>query len=333
MTLGRRNFMTLLAGAAAAPSLWPLAARAQQSALPVVGALITASPEEWADRVEEFRRGLSEAGFSEGRNVHIEYRYANNQLDRLPALIADLLGRNVAAIFVTGDSMVAVPLLKEATRKTPIVFTTAADPVARGVVASMNRPGGNVTGATSIGSELGPKQIELLHEVVPDAGRIGLLVNPKNPLGTESMVQIHQAAGGQLGLEIVTGEAATVDEIDRAFATFVMRGVRALVIGQDAFFVARREQVAALALRHGMATVSADRQSTEAGGLISYGSVDDPARQAGVYIGRILKGANPGDLPIVQPTKFAIVINLKTAKALGIQISPLLIARADEVIE
>jgi putative ABC transport system substrate-binding protein len=326
----RREFITLLGGAAAA---WPLAVRAQQPVTPVVGALITASPAEWADRVEQFRRGLGEAGFSEGRNVDIQYRYANNQLDRLPALIADLLARKVAAIFVTGDSMVAVPILKAATRTTPIVFTTAADPVATGVVASMNRPGGNVTGATSIGSELGPKQIELLHEVVPDAGRIGLLVNQKNPLGTAAMIQITQAAGSRLGLEIVTAEAGTVDEIDRAFATLAARGFRALLVGQDALFVARREQVAALALRHGIATVSAGREVTKAGGLISYGSADDPARQAGVYIGRVLKGANPGELPIVQPTKFEIIINLKTAKALGIQISPLLLARADEVIE
>jgi putative ABC transport system substrate-binding protein len=325
----RRDFITFLGSAAA----WPLAAHAQQAALPVVGALITPSPQEWADRVEQFRRGLGEAGFTEGRNVTVEYRYANNQMDQLPALIAYFVGRKVAAIFVTGDSVVAVPMLKAATSTIPIVFTTGSDPVARGMVASINRPGGNVTGATSISTELGPKQLELLHEVVPDVGRIGLLMNPGNRAAAEPMIAIIQAAGRRLALEIVVVEAGTVDEIDRAFATFLMRGVQALVVGQDAFFLARREQVAALALRHGMATVSAYRQTTQAGGLVSYGSADDSARQAGVYVGRILKGANPGDLPIMQPTKFEIVINLKTAKALGIQISPLLLARADEVIE
>jgi putative ABC transport system substrate-binding protein len=328
--MNRRKVMTLLGCAAAA---WPLAARAQQTAVPVVGALITPSPAEWADRVNEFRRGLSEAGFSEGRTVAIEYRWANNQLDQLPKLIADLLSRKVAAIFVTGDSMVAVPILKAATQTTPIVFTTASDPVARGLVASFNRPGSNITGVTSIGSELGPKQLELLHEVVPDASKIGLLVNPKNPLGAGGVAGITVAAGARLGLEITSVEAGTVDEIDRAFTSFARQGVRALVVGQDAFFLARRAQVAALALSHRMATVSPSRQAAEAGVLISYGSVEDTSRQAGVYVGRILKGANPGDLPIVQPTKFELVVNLTTAKALGLTLSPTLLSLADEVIE
>jgi putative ABC transport system substrate-binding protein len=325
----RRQFIALIGGAAA----WPLAARAQQPTLPVVGALITPSSAEWADRMDEFRSGLGDAGFTEGRNVTIIYRWADNQLDRLPALVADLVGRKVAVILVTGDSVVAVPILKAATKAIPIVFTTASDPVARGMVASLNKPGGNVTGVTSIGSELGAKQLELLHEVVPGATKIALLVNPKNPSGTEAMVQIAQAAGRRLGLEIAVVDAGTIEEIDLAFATFARQGVGALIVGQDAFFLARREQVAALALRHRMPSVSSGRQATEAGTLLTYGSLDSISRQAGVYVGRILKGANPGDLPVVQATKFELVVNLKTAKALGLTIPETFLARADEVIE
>jgi putative ABC transport system substrate-binding protein len=326
----RREFISLLGSAAAA---WPLAARAQQAGMPVVGAIVTPSREEWADRVEEFRRGLAEAGFVEGRNVAIEFRYVDNQLDRLPAIVADLVGRKVAAFFVTGDSVVAVPMLKAATRIIPIVFTTGSDPVARGMVESLNRPGGNVTGATSISTELGPKYLEMLHEIIPDVTRIGLLVNPKNPAGTEGLVQLMQPAADRLGVETVIREAGTVEEIDQVFATFARQGIAALVVGQDAFFLARREQIAALALNYRMATVSSARQFSEAGGLISYGSSEDPARQAGVYIGRILKGANPGELPIMQPAKFVMIINLKTAKALGLTVPQSFLLRADEVIE
>jgi putative tryptophan/tyrosine transport system substrate-binding protein len=329
MNVRRREFITLLGGAAA----WPVVARAQQRAVPVIGALITPSQAEWADRMDEFRLGLGDAGFIEGRNVVIEYRWADNQLDRLPALIADLVGRKVAVIHVTGDSIVSVPMLKAATKAIPIVFTTASDPVARGLVDSLNRPGGNVTGVTSIGTELGPKQLELLHEVVPGANKIGLLVNPKNPRSADAMVQITRAAARRLGLEIAAVDAGTVEEIELAFATFARQQVGAIVLGQDAFFLARREQVAALALRHGMPTVSSTRSAAEAGALMSYGSIDSISRQAGVYVGRILHGASPGDLPIVQPTKFELVINLKTAKALGLEIAPLLLARADQVIE
>jgi ABC-type uncharacterized transport system substrate-binding protein len=329
MNVRRREFITLLGGAAA----WPVVARAQQRAVPVIGALITPSQAEWADRMDEFRLGLGDAGFIEGRNVVIEYRWADNQLDRLPALIADLVGRKVAVIHVTGDSIVSVPMLKAATKAIPIVFTTASDPVARGLVDSLNRPGGNVTGVTSIGTELGPKQLELLHEVVPGANKIGLLVNPKNPRSADAMVQITRAAARRLGLEIAVVDAGTVEEIELAFATFARQQVGAIVLGQDAFFLARREQVAALALRHGMPTVSSTRSAAEAGALMSYGSIDSISRQAGVYVGRILHGASPGDLPIVQPTKFELVINLKTAKALGLEIAPLLLARADQVIE
>jgi putative ABC transport system substrate-binding protein len=327
--LKRRDFITLLGGAVA----WPHAARAQQPALPVIGALITSSPAEWADRMEEFRRGLSDSGFAEGRNVTIESRWADNQLDRLPALVADLVGRKVAVIFVTGDSVVAVPLLKAATQAIPIVFTTGSDPVARGMVASLNQPGANVTGVTTLSTELGPKQLELLHEVVPGVGKIGLLVNPKNPGGTEAMVQTTQAAGRRLGLDIAVVDAGTVEEIDLAFATLARQAVGALVVGQDAFFLARREQVAALALRHRMPTVISTRIGAEAGALISYGSLDSSSRQAGIYVGRILKGANPGNLPVVQSTKFELVVNLKTAKALGLTIPESFLLRADEVIE
>jgi putative ABC transport system substrate-binding protein len=325
----RRDFITLLGGAAA----WPLAASAQHPAIPVIGALITPSPTEYAARIEEFRRGLRDAGFTEERNVAIEYRWANNALDRLPSLVADLVGRKVAVIFVTGDTIVALPMLKAATQTIPIVFTTGADPVATGMVASLNKPGANLTGVTSISNELGPKHLELLHEVVPIARKVALLVNPNNPALTGALRHLTQAAADRLGLELAVVGAGSAQEIDLAFATFARQGVEALLVGQDAFFAARREQVAALALNHRIPTVSWSRAQTEAGELLSYGTADDPGRQAGIYVGRILKGANPGDLPVVQPTKFKLVINLKTAKALGLEIPPLLLSRADEVIE
>jgi putative ABC transport system substrate-binding protein len=326
----RRDFITLLGGAAAA---WPLAARAQQAAVPVIGALITPSPSEYVSRVEDFRRGLAETGFVEGRNVAIEYRYADNQLDRLPAFITDLVSRKVAAIYVTGDSVVAVPMLKMATQTIPIVFTTGSDPVAGGMVASLNRPGGNVTGATNLTTELGPKHLELLHELVPTASRVGLLVNPNNPAGTKGVLQMMQPAAGRLGLDIAVIEAGTVEAIDQAFESVARQRIAALVLGQDAFFNARSEQIAALALRYRLPTVSATRSGAEAGALISYGGVESTSRQAGVYVGRILKGDKPADLPVLQPTKFELVINLKTAKALGLTVPYSMQLLADEVIE
>ena len=325
----RRQFLTLVGGAAAA---WPVAARTQQSAVPVIGALITPSPSEYASRLEEFRRGLGEAGFTEGRNVVIEYRWANNELDRLPALVADLVGRKVAVILVTGNTIVALPMLKAATRTIPIVFTTGSDPVSLGMVASLNRPGGNVTGVTAMSVELGPKSLELLHEAVPGAGKIGLLVNPNNA-GIDVMRRLTQAEAGRLGLEVVVVDAGSANEINIAFATLARQGVGAVVVGSDAVFIARREQVAALALKHRMATASFSRRQAEAGALISYGSVDDNGRQAGVYVGRILKGEKAGDLPVVQPAKFELVVNLKTARAIGVTIPESFLARADEVIE
>jgi len=324
----RRDFITLFGGTAA----WPVAARAQQSAVPVIGALITPSPSEYASRLEEFRRGLGEVGFTEGRNVAIEYRWANNELDRLPALVADLVGRKVAVILVTGNTIVALPMLKAVTRTIPIVFTTGSDPVSLGMVASLNRPGGNVTGVTAMSVELGPKSLELLHEAVPGAGKIGLLVNPNNA-GIDVMRRLTQAEAGRLGLEVVVVDAGDANEINIAFATLAQQGVGALVVGSDAVFIARREQVAALALKHRMATASFSRRQAEAGALISYGSVDDNGRQAGVYVGRILKGEKAGDLPVVQPTKFELVVNLKTARAIGVTIPESFLARADEVIE
>jgi len=324
----RRDFITLLGGAAA----WPRAARAQQATVPVIGALITPSPAEYASRMEEFRRGLGEAGFTEGRNVAIEYRWANNEVDRLPALVADLVGRKVAVILVTGNTIVALPMLKAATRTIPIVFTTGSDPVSLGMVASLNRPGGNVTGVTAMSVELGPKSLELLHEAVPGAGKIGLLVNPNNA-GIDVMRRLTQAEAGRLGLEVVVVDAGSANEINIAFATLARQGVGAVVVGSDAVFIARREQVAALALKHRMATASFSRRQAEAGALISYGSVDDNGRQAGVYVGRILKGEKAGDLPVVQPAKFELVVNLKTARAIGVTIPESFLARADEVIE
>ena len=326
----RRQFLTLVGGAAAA---WPVAARTQQSAVPVIGALITPSPSEYASRLEEFRRGLGEAGFTEGRNVAIEYRWANNELDRLPALVADLVGRKVAVILVTGNTIVALPMLKAATRTIPIVFTTGSDPVSLGMVASLNRPGGNVTGVTAMSVELGPKSVELIHEIVPGAGKIGLLVNPSNGASADAVIRLTQAAAGRLGLEVAVVGAGSAEEIDLAFATLARQGVGALVVGSDGFFNARREQVAALALKHRMATASFSRRQAEAGALISYGSVDDNGRQAGVYVGRILKGEKAGDLPVVQPAKFELVVNLKTAKVLGLTIPEAFLARADVVIE
>jgi putative ABC transport system substrate-binding protein len=326
----RRQFITLLGSAAT----WPLVARAQQPALPVVGALITPSPAEYADRMVAFRRGLRDAGFTEGQNVTIEYRWANNQLDRIPALLDDLVGRKPAAIFVTGDALVAVPAAKAATQTIPIVFTTGSDPVAAGFVASLNRPGGNLTGVTGLAVEIGPKRLELLHEITPTVGKIALLSFPDNQTTAFRDTQDVLVAARRLGLEIIILSAGTENEIDRAFATMAQQRIGALFIGSDAFFDASRERIAKLALRRAIATFSSSRRGAEAGELMSYGSSSgDAQRQAGVYIGRILKGEKPADLPIVQPTKFELVINLKTAKALGLTVPETLLATADEVIQ
>jgi putative ABC transport system substrate-binding protein len=328
--MNRRDIFALLGGAAA----WPVAGRAQQAAMPVIGALITPSPADYADRMLEFHRGLSDAGFVEGSNVAIEYRYANNQLDRVPALLSDLVGRRVAVIFITGDSVVAVPIAKAATQGIPIVFTTGSDPVAAGLVASLNRPGGNATGVSQFSSELQGKRLELLHEALPNVTKIALLVFPVNQAGAVRDTQEAQAAARRLGLEMVVLSASAENEIDQAFATVVRMQAGALLLGSDAFFVGRHEQIAALALRHAIPTMSGSRDNVAAGALMGYGNSSAVAyRQAGVYVGRILKGEKPADLPVILPTKFDLVINLKTAKALGLTIPESFLTRADEVIE
>jgi putative ABC transport system substrate-binding protein len=329
----RRQFITLLGSAAAPSSLWPLAGRAQQLAMPVVGALITPSQAEWADRMIEFRRGLNDAGFVEGRNVAIEYRWADNQLQRLPALLADLVSRRVAVIFVTGG-VGAVPAAKALTQTIPIVFTTGSDPVATGLVASLNRPGSNVTGVTQFSGVLGGKRLELLHEAIPTVTKIALLVYPVNQIGAVLDTEDAQAAAHRLGLEVITLSVSTEDEIDQAFAKAVQMQAGAVFLGSDAFFSSRREQIARLALRNSMPTMSANRDGVAAGELMGYdASSADVYRQAGVYVGRILKGAKPADLPVMLPTRFDLVINLKTAKALGLTIPESFLLRADEVIE
>jgi putative ABC transport system substrate-binding protein len=324
----RRQFITLLGGAALA---WPLAARAQQGALPVIGWLYGVSAAAWADRTDGFRRGLGEAGFVEGRNVTIEYRWAEGRYDRLPAMAADLVGRKVAVIVAGGEGPEAA---MAATRSIPIVFTTGNDPIAAGYVTSLGRPGGNVTGFTLFGGELASKRLEILHELLPAAGRIALLVNPNEPADAQIDTEEARAAARRLGLEIIVVGARNDDEIEGALAAAVQQGAAAIFCGIDAFLISRGEQIAALALRHALPTSFQQRAAVTAGALMSYGpNAPEIYRQAGRYVGRILKGEKPGDLPVLQPTKFDLVINLKTAKALGLTIPEAFLLRADEVIE
>jgi len=326
----RREFIAGLAGATVA---WPLAARAQQPAVPVIGLLNGQSAAEWADNMAGFRRGLSDTGFVEGRNVAIEYRWANGRYDRMPAMAADLVGRKVAVILVGGGN-VGVHAIMAATQTIPIVFTTASDPVAAGLVASLNRPGGNLTGVTNLSVELESKRLELLHEVIPTAIKIALLVNPNNQVLSQGVIRGAQAAAHRLGLEIIVLNGGSESEIERAFAIAVQQQVAALVESSDAYFDSRREQIATLGLHHAIPTFFGDRAAVALGVLMNYGpSQTDMYRQAGVYVGRILKGEKPADLPVVQPTKFDLVINLKTAKALGLTIPESFLLRADEVIE
>jgi putative tryptophan/tyrosine transport system substrate-binding protein len=327
--LKRREFITLLGGVAAA---WPLGARAQQqSAMPVIGYLNSGALGPNKDTLAVFRQGLAEAGYMEGRNVAIEYRFAEGQYDRLPALAAELVRRQVAAI-------VAVPIpaavaAKAATATIPIVFSVAADPVKLGLVGSLARPGGNATGVSFFQAELGAKQLGLLRELLPAAARIGLLVNPANA-NVEGMTKDVTAAAAALGVQIDVVQARDSREIEAAFAMLVRNKVDALLVGADSFFFNRRLQLATWATRHAIPAVYFNREFAEAGGLMSYGTnLTERDRQLGIYTGRILKGAKPADLPVTQSTKFELVINLPTARALGLDIPPTLLARADEVIE
>jgi len=323
----RREFITLLGGAAA----WPRAARAQQAGMPVVGYLDASSPGASAPRVAIFRRGLAEAGYVEGRNVAIEYRWAEGRYDRLPEMAAELVRREVAVI--VASTIPAAVAAKAATATIPIVFYVAGDPVKLGLVASLSRPGGNATGVNNFAAELGAKHLGLLRELLPTARRIGLLVNPTNP-NVEGATKDVTAAALATGVEIDVVRASDSREIEVAFATLVRNRADALVVGPDAFFTSRRLQIATLATRHALPAVSNSREFAEAGGLMDYGtSLTEVYRQLGVYAGRVLKGDKPAELPVVQSTKFEFVINLPTARALGLEIPPTLLARADEVIE
>jgi putative tryptophan/tyrosine transport system substrate-binding protein len=326
----RREFITLLGGATAA---WPLTAGAQQAAMPVIGFLHSASAAAFADFVAAFRKGLSQAGYVEGQNVAIEYRWGEGHNERLPALAAELVRRRVDVI-VTPVSTAATLAAKAATATIPIVFVIGADPVKIGLVASLNRPGGNATGISDVGVELGAKRLGLLKELLPAAARFAVLVNPDNPFITEPFVTELQTAASAVGRQIEVVTASTNSEIDVAFATLMKMRADAFLISPEALFVTRRVQLVTLAARHTLPALYHRREFTDAGGLMSYGSdLTDQFRQTGIYAGRILKGEKPAEMPVQLPTKFEFVLNLQTAKTLGIVIPTTLLARADEVIE
>jgi len=322
----RREFITLLGGAAA----WPLAARAQQPAMPVIGYLSGRTPEESADDAAAFRQGLNEMDYIVGRNVAIEYRWAEGQYDRLPALVADLIAHKVTVLSVFGPPTALAA--KAATVTIPIVFDVGVDPVDIGLVASLNRPGGNLTGMTLLTASLGAKRVGLLRELIPKADLMAVLVNTTS----EGMTQAKdvQDAARKAGLRAIVLNAATDADIDAAFATLSRQRIGGLMVGGDQFLDTRRDRIVALAARHSMPTIYHRRDFVVGGGLMSYGtSIADVYRQVGVYTGRILKGEKPADLPVLQPTKFELVINLRTARALGLTIPPGILAIADEVIE
>ena len=324
----RREFITLLSGAAAA---WPLAVRAQQPAMPVIGLLSSVTARQWAPFIAAFLHGLNEVGFVEGQNVAIEQRWAEGQYDRLPAMAAELIQHQVALIAaLTTPAAVAA---KAATATTPIIFTTIGDPVQMGLVASLSRPGGNITGVTYLNVEVGPKLLELLHEVVPNATRLAALVNPTNP-NAETISTNLQIAAGTRGLQLHVLNASTEADIEAAFVTLAELRVSGLIIPSDVFIITHEARLAALALHHRLPAIFQTRAIATVGGLMSYsGKALDVYRQAGIYAGRVLQGAKPADLPVLQTTKFEFVINLQTAQALNLEVPPPLLARADEVIE
>jgi putative ABC transport system substrate-binding protein len=327
----RREFMTLLGGVAAGG--WPFVANAQRPAIPVIGLLHSGSADAFAAPLAAFRKGLSEAGYVEDRNVAIDYRWAEGQNDRLPALAAELVHRHVAVIVAPGSTPAALAA-KSATATIPIVFITGADPVKIGLVASLNQPGGNATGINDFGVEIGAKRLGLLHELLPAATRFGVLVNSDNPTITESFVTEMQTAALAIGRQIEVVTARTNNDIDTAFATLVKKRADAMLISPEALFVTRRVQIIMLAVRHALPALYHRRELVEAGGLMSYGSnLSDQFRQTAVYVGRILNGEKPAEMPVQLPTRFEFVINLQTAKTIGIEIPATLLARADEVIE
>jgi len=327
VTIGRRELLVALGGAAT----WPLAARAQQATVPVIGFLSARSPGESASLETAFRKGLSDAGYVEGRNVHIAFRWAEGQYDRLQSLTTDLISRQVAVIAAL--STPAALAAKVATTTIPIVFNSGTDPVKLGLVASFNRPGGNVTGVTFFAAPLEPKRLGLLRELIPQADLVAVLLNPKYPDADVQLKDVQEATR-EIGQRTLMLTATTDAEIDSAFAALAQQRVGALMVGADPFFDVRRERIVALARRHDVPAIYHLREYVVAGGLLSYGaSVADSYRQVGIYTGRILQGIKPADLPVMRPTRFELVINLKTAKALGIEIPATLLARADEVIE
>jgi putative tryptophan/tyrosine transport system substrate-binding protein len=325
----RRDFISLLGSTAA---VWPLAARAQQPAMPVIGFMSTRAPEESEYLLEAFRQGLKEGGFVEGQNVAIEFRWARGQYDRLPALAAELVSRGVTVL----DAIAGEPAPLAAMRATstiPIVFMIGGDPVETGLVKSFNRPGGNMTGVTILTNKMGPKRLGLLHELVPGAGLIGVLMNPNFTTAARELQDVEEAAR-TIGQRLVISNASHDEELDAAFVSLVQEQVGALLVGGDPYFNMRRDRIIAFAAKQRLPAIYQFRELAVAGGLLSYGvNLTDMYRQCGVYTAKVLKGARPADLPVLQPTKFELVINLKTAKALGIKISDNLLSLADEVVE